>query len=153
MIYDYKTNKHKLVDVMGRRLTTGLFEELKQPETLAPAVFKLSDWKATYVRVADPTGYKAAMELIGDWDHWLQLCSNPIFKAELDEWNKEVDNVLKSEAIVQLRKQAKLPTGTAAAKFLVEKKYVTKEKKAKEETLLEDRAGSDVKRLGLKAVK
>lgn len=154
--YDYEANKSKLVDSMGRRLTTGLFEELKDPATVAPAVFKLSDWKKTYVAISDPTGYKAAMALIGDWSHWQQLVSNPIFKAHLDEWNKEVATILKSEAVDSLRNQAKLPTGTSAAKYLAEHGYVKKEKKSKGEQEISevlDRAGSDAKRLGLKAVK
>lgn len=151
--YDYAANKAKLCDVMGRRLTTGLFEELKSADTAAPAVFKLSDWKRVYVEVCDPTGYRAAMVLIGDWDHWLCLVNNPIFKAHLDEWNKEVETVLKSEAICELRRQATLPTGTSAAKYLTEKGYATKEKKAKDQLPEMDRAGADAKRLGLKAVK
>jgi len=154
MTYNYKANESKLRDVMGRRLTTGLFEELADRTTAAPTMFKLSDWKQVYVTIADPTGYKAAMELIGDWDHWLQLVGNPIFKAHLDEWNKEVETVLKSESIAELRRQAKLPTGTSAAKYLTEKGYAKKEKKEKEGALPDvDRASSDAKRLGLKAVK
>ena len=119
-------------------------------------MFKLSDWQKEYVAICDPTGYRAAMVLIGDWDHWMLLVNNPIFKAHLDEWNKEVACHLKSDAIDELRKQATLPTGTSAAKYIAEHGYAKKEKKQKgEETLPEvlDRAGSDAKRLGLKAVK
>ena len=156
MNYDYAANRHKLVDSMGRRLTTGLFEELKDAGTAALAVFSLHNWKRVYVDICDPTGYRAAMVLIGDWDHWMLLVNNPIFKAHLDEWNKEVACHLKSDAIDELRKQATLPTGTSAAKYIAEHGYAKKEKKQKgEETLPEvlDRAGSDAKRLGLKAVK
>lgn len=149
--YNYAINETKLRDVMGRRLTTGLFEELADRTTVASPVFKLSTWKATYVAVCDPTGYKAAMELIGDWDHWLLLVSNPIFKSHLDEWNNEVANVLKSEAVDNLRKQSRLPTGTSAAKYLAEHGYAKKEKKGRETAMLSevDRAPGDVKRLGL----
>lgn len=151
--YDYAANKAKLCDVMGRRLTTGLFEELQDKDTAASAVFKLSDWKKEYVEICDPTGYRAAMALIGDWAHWQLLANNPIFKEHLEEWKKEVETKLKSEAIEELRTQATLATGTSAAKYLAEKGYAKKEKKAKE-TIPEgeDRAGSDVKRLGLKRV-
>jgi len=150
--YDYAANKAKLCDVNGRRLTTGLFEELQRYGVDAPPVFKLSDWKRIYIEVCDPTGYKAAMVLIGDWDHWLQLVSNPVFKAHLDEWNEEVRTVLKSEAIEALREQAKGPKGTPAAKYLAEHGYMEKKKK-KEAVAPEDRAGEDAKRLGLRAIK
>jgi hypothetical protein len=153
MDYDYKANEAKLRDSMGRRLTTGLFEELKSVETVAPAVFKLSEWKAEYVAIADPTGYKAAMALIGDWDHWLQLVSNPIFKEHLDAWKAEVETKLKSEAVQELRKQAKTAVGTSAAKYLAEKGYAKKEKKQKETLPEVDRSGEDAKRLGLKVVR
>lgn len=152
--YDYAANKAKLCDVMGRRLTTGLFEEIQRDATASPAVFKLSDWKAEYVAICDPTGYRAAMALIGDWDHWRQLVSNPVFKAHLDEWKEEVETKLKSKAIEALEKQAGSPMGTSAAKYLAEKGYAKKERKQKE-TLPEgvDRASADAKRIGLTAVK
>jgi hypothetical protein len=153
MVYDYAANKSKLCDTSGRRLTTGLFEELRDPMTVAPAVFKLSDWRKVYVALLDPTGYKAAYELIGDWDHWKLLVGNPIFKTHLDEWNEEVAAALKSKAIAALLKQSAMPTGTAAAKYLVEQGYVKKGKKKEAPSEVEDRASGDIKRLGLKAVK
>lgn len=151
--YDYKANESKLRDSKGRRLTTGLFEELKPDDTVAPAVFKLADWKEVYIELCDPTGYKAAMELIGDWSHWQLLVSNPIFKEHLDEWNLEVETKIKSAAIEELKSQSTLATGTSAAKYLAEKGYAKKDKKAKVSLPEgEERAGSDVKRLGLKRV-
>lgn len=149
MKFNYYTNKARLCDSLGRRITTGLFEELQSPGTVTPPAFKLVDWKRRYVEIGDPTGYKAMEELIGDWDHWQMLVDNPIFKAHLDEWNREVNTNIKSEAIAALRQQSKQPTGTTAAKYLAEHGYVKKEKKHKEATEEPSRVMGDMKRLGL----
>lgn len=152
--FDYEANKFKLLSSSGQRLTVGLFEELSRDDVKASPVFKLSDWRKKYVELADPTGYDAAMELIGDWEHWLLLCEAPAFAKELVRWNAEVEQKLRAEAIRNLRKQSKLPTGTAAAKVLAglqkkkpveEKDHVAAEGKR--------RTADDAKRLGLSVVK
>jgi hypothetical protein len=153
-MFDYKANKHVLCDSLGRRLTTGLFQELADPLTKSKPVFKLVDWREVYIDIADPTDYKAAMELIGDWEHWKMLVANPVFNSHLEEWRAEVVTKIKSQAIVNLRTLALSPQGTAAAKYLAEHGYLpkksTKKKEAKQE---EDTTAEDAKRLGLRAVK
>lgn len=154
-MFDYAAHKPLLCDSLGRRLTTGLFEELADPATATKPVFKLAEWRKRYVEIADPTDYKAAMELIGDWEHWTILVSNPVFKSHLEEWRKEVVVKLKSEAITELRKRAKTENGTAAAKYLADRGYEPKSAKgtAKPKKQEEDRLSSDAARIGLKAVK
>lgn len=156
--FDYDRYKSVLTDATGKRLTSGLFAELADPTTASKPVFKLSDWRKTYVRISDPTGYKAALELIGDWDHWQLLCANPKFAAHLAEWNKEVDTKLRSEAIDNLLRQAATATGTAAAKWLAESGYLPKRRKRGEDNSAEEgtveketkqKVASDMKRLGL----
>ena len=143
--FDYERYKPALCDSTGKKLTAGLFEELADPATAAKPVFKLSDWRKTYVEIADPTDYQAAMVLIGNWEHWLALMKCPGFVEELEKWKEEVDTKLKSEAVSELIKQSKTDKGTAAARWLAEHGYVDKKRgrpaKKKEE------AGDDSKRL------
>lgn len=154
MGYEYEKNRDKLHSSNGNRLSVSLFEEFTREDVLAKPVFKLSDWRKKYVELSDPTGYKAAYELLGDWEHWLFLVKAPAFAAELDKWNAEVEQKLRSEAIEQLRKQTKLPTGTAAAKVLAgidgRKK---KEEKTEPEKEHAGRVRDDAARLGIKRVK
>lgn len=159
--YDYEANKHKLVDSTGKRLTTGLFEELIDDRTTVVPVFKLSEWRKVYVEVADPTDYNAAAVLIGNWDHWLLLADNPAFRCHLDTWRKEVEVKLRSMAILELVKQSRTPKGTQAARWLAERgwgKRDMRKKGAKEEeeqanAEVAGRVKDDAKRLGLRAVK
>lgn len=157
MAFDYAAHKPLLCDSTGRRLTTGLFEELAVPSSATKPVFKLAEWHLRYVEIADPTDYKAAMELIGDWDHWCALVANPVFKSHLEEWRKEVVVKLKSEAITELRKRAKTENGTAAAKYLAEmgneKKKTVPRASGRDKAAEESRISADAARIGLKAVK
>ena len=154
---DYEANKHRLLSSSGQRLTTQLFEELARDDVAAKPVFKLSDWRKRYVEIGDPTGYDAAMELLGDWEHWLLLCKAPGFAAALAEWNAELEQKMKSSAIKQLVKQSRLPTGTAAAKWLAEQGG--KPRRGKPQEADDDgkeakgKVNDDAKRLGLVRVK
>lgn len=160
-MYDYEANKDKLIDARGVRLTVGLFEELNRGDTGIVPVFTLADWRKRYVAVGDPTGYAAALELIGDWEHWLLIARSPAFALHLVQWNLEVEAKLRSEGMRQLMKQSRLPTGTAAAKWLAEAGFVERDKRKKgakkeeEQVSREARASvsDDAKRLGLVAVK
>lgn len=156
--YDYEANKHLLVDSTGRRLTVGLFEEWADPTSSAKPIFRLGDWRKVYVEVGDPTDYKAALVLIGSWEHWQLLVDNPRFRAELESWRKEVEVKLRSEAIDHLKRHARDPKGTAAAKWLAEAGFNGEQVKRKpgrpkkdEEPAAEDgsRVRNDAKRLGL----
>lgn len=119
---DYNKYKPLLIDSTGRRLTAGLFEELADPASSIKPVFKLSDWRRIYVDICDPTDYKAALALIGDWEHWQWLLKQcRMFAEYVESWRAEVDVKLASEGLTQLRKQAKDVKGTAAAKWLVER--------------------------------
>lgn len=159
--FDYAAFKHVLVDSTGRKLTTGLFEELADPGSAAKPVFKLSDWRATYVAVADPTDYRAAMVLIGNWEHWQALLTSKPFVEHLEQWRREVEVLLRSEAIVELVKQSKGSKGTMAAKWLAEAGFVKRDKRDKKnreddestEREAKSKVAEDAKRLGLKVVR
>lgn len=160
-MYDYEANKSKLIDSRGVRLTVGLFEELNDGSSAVKPVFKLADWRKTFVETGDPTGYQAALELIGDWEHWQLIAKSPVFAQHLEQWKLEVEAKLRSEGIRQLMKQSKLPTGTAAAKWLAEAGFVERDKRKKGAKQDDDRAAKeaklnvadDAKRLGLSLIK
>lgn len=160
-MYDYEANRDKLHASNGGKLTTSLFEELASDHVAAKPVFKLSEWRKKYVEIADPTEYDAAMQLIGNWDHWLVLLDNPVFLKEVEKWRLEVEVKLRSQALRQLMKQSKLPTGTAAAKWLAEAGFVERNKRKKKDKADDERAAKeakgkvaeDAKRLGLTVVK
>jgi hypothetical protein len=152
-VVDYAAIKHLLVDSTGRKLTSGLFFELADPASGIPPQFKLSEWRTEYVRIADPTDYKAAMALIGSWEHWEALVANPRFREHLEQWRKEVDVKLRSEAIAALRAQSKSATGVAAARWLAEQGGVPKNKgrqpKSDKPDSGESFAKDDAKRLSI----
>jgi hypothetical protein len=155
-MYDYEANREKLHASNGNKLTTGLFAELiREDVSAATPVFKLSDWHKRYVEIADPTGYEAAMELIGNWEHWLLLCKAPSFAAEKAKWDAEVEAKLRSLAIKELKKQSKLPTGTAAAKLLagIEGRKKKEPESKEQEQQAKARVSDDAKRLGIHRVK
>lgn len=159
-MFDYEKNKALVTDSKGQRLTVGLFEELSRDDVTAKPAFLLSDWRKKYVELSDPTGYQAAMELLGDWDHWQLLCENKRFAEHLAKWNLEVEAKLRSAGVVQLMKQSKGPQGTAAARWLAEAGFVERDKrkkkdKAEEEAMSKEvktRTNDDAKRLGLSVV-
>lgn len=157
MTADYESLKSKVLSSSGQRLTTQLFEELARDDVAAKPVFKLSEWRKQYVAIGDPTGYRAAMELLGDWEHWLLICKAPGFAAALAEWNVELEHKMRSEAFVQLVKQSRLPTGTAAAKWLAEQGAKPRRGKSQEADVAEKearvRVSDDARRLGLTRVK
>lgn len=159
--YDYAANRAKFVDGRGVRITSGLFEELADPDSGFKPSFKLADWRKVYIDVADPTGYNAARVLIGNWEHWLLLVANPRFKAALDEWNKEVEVKLRSQAVQQMMKISKTLSGTAAAKWLAEggftehdgRRKKDKENEAATQKEVRSNVAEHAARLGIKAVK
>lgn len=152
--YDYEANKDKMVDSTGRRLSSGLFKELSGDPN---APFEARAWRKTYVQLSDPTEYKAAMELIGDWEHWKFLRANPVVAKMLDDWKQEVATKLKSEAIKNMKDLAKTEKGAAAARWLAEGSFETRKvgrpRKDKEVEESSGRPTADAKRLGITVVK
>lgn len=118
--YDYAANKSKLVDPStGRRLTAALFKETSVTPHL-PVVFSLEEWRKVYVDIADPTEYRSAMALIGDWDHWKMIVENQSVKPFIELWRDEVAVKLKSEAFASLRKLSHTKDSAAKTIYLGE---------------------------------
>lgn len=76
--------------------------------------------RKTFVALNDPTGYKWAIEYLGDWEHWLKLIECSWFKAAYEHWVAELETKLKSESVARLSEIAnsESPQAISAAKFL-----------------------------------
>lgn len=129
-----------------------MFVELSDSETIKP-IFSLAEWRTVYVDIADPTDYRAALSLLGDWEHWQWLLQkSSAFAENVSAWREEVATKLASEGVAHLRKQAKDVKGVAAARWLAEKGFVLKSRgrppKTKEEESSDfGRVSGDYKRL------
>jgi len=159
---DYAANKHLFCTPTGKRLTVGLFFETARTEEVeAEPHFYLAEWRKRYVEIADPTGYIAAMELMGDWEHWMFLRTSKAFSAIMDGWDKEVEVKLRSAAIKNLIVNSKSEKGQASAKWLAEAGFKMNVDKRKKDVKLQEEAivkevaskvADDMERLGLKVV-
>ena len=126
-----KPDRSLLVDGQGKNLTIALFKETNDGRSSIEPRFSLNSWKAIYMELADPTEYKAAMALTGDWLHWEQICRSWVIKPIIEQWRDELAVKLRSEAIEALKLQAMSDKGTAAAKWLAEKGFIEDKKKRK----------------------
>lgn len=154
-----KYDKSKWCDDGGKKVVVGLFEEFDRPDRKFRPVCKLADWKDTYLSCMDPSEYKVAMTLIGDWEHWTLIRNHPFIKPVMDKWAEELEVKMKSEAIDRMRHHATQPGGGAAARWLAERglteepkrgrgrpKHVEVKQPEQDETM------EDMARLGLKLV-
>lgn len=122
-MFNFEANRHLLFDKFHKPIVTGLFKELADARIGDKFVlFTLKEWKEVYLEYRDPTGYKAAIQLIGSWKHWQTMLRNPRFREVIEEWNQELDILLEAESIQHLRTQAS-NGNTTAAKFLAKKEY------------------------------
>lgn len=166
-IPENKTNKFK--DRQGRFLTKGLFFETSESENVTP-LYTLADEekrglpsaKQIYIEAADPSEYKAAMALLGSWQHWERLISCDWFQPYLEEWRAELELKLRSRALESIvnQSQAVGKDAMAAARYIVEGSWKNPTKRgrpSKDEIKREARMQADLskdmdetmKRLGL----
>jgi hypothetical protein len=151
-------DRTKFLDENGRKVVVGLFEEFDRPDRKFRPITKLADWKSVYLDSMDPSEYRVAMTLVGDWEHWQLIRNHPFIKPVMDKWAEELEVKMTSEAISRMRHHATQQGGAASAKWLAEKGYATQPKKkvgrpsTKEETKPEDSIEEDAARLGLKLV-
>ena len=78
-----------------------------------------------YIKDSDPTGYKTALRIFGEFAYWEYLSGIRWFAEALEVWNKELDAKLKSEGISKIRELAKGedPKALNAARFLATLEY------------------------------
>jgi len=163
-MHDYAANKSKYVTAGGKRMTTGLFFETARGDMELPPLFSLQEWRKKYVSMEDPTGYAQAMELLGDWEHWLLLRTSSTLKPYFDSWDREVEIRLRSKAIANMVKHSRTEKGQTSAKWLAEAGFKVsgekvdkrlKQNRESEEDIKREvsaRVKDDMERLGLKVV-
>jgi len=116
-------DRTKFLDGSGKRVILQLFKEFARCDVKFRPVYTLQEWKEVFLDLRDPSEYSAAMALLGDWEHWLEVRNHPMIKQHVDKWQAELEVKLRSEAIQQMKVHAKQPGGTAAAKWLADKGY------------------------------
>lgn len=95
--------------------TQSLFKELKNPKY--PYFFNLSEQdapdsislKKRYMAIADPTEYKFAIKMFGNFTHWKKLCGLTWFKPLVEEWRAELATKIESESISRLQELSQEP--------------------------------------------
>jgi hypothetical protein len=123
--------------------------------------------RKTFVELGDPTGYKWAMEYLGDYNHWHKLMQSPWFRDAYDVWIAELNAKNQSEAISRILEISKTdsPQALPAAKYIAEsgwskpaakrgrpsKAEITGE--LKEAVRVAENTADDMKRIGLRLVK
>ena len=123
------TIREKVVDGSGKNVIVGLFKEFSRVDVKFEPIYTLKQVKQMFLEARDPSEYKAAMSIVGDWEHWLMLRNHPNIKSHVDKWQEELAIKLRSEAISNLISHSKQPGGTAAAKWLADKGYADSETK------------------------
>ena len=75
----------------------------------------------------DPTEYQFVQNVLGDFKIWESICANPTLSKYVEEWRKEAEIKLRSEAIKEVVEVAKNEgaKGFTAAKWLAEGKWKT----------------------------
>lgn len=149
--FAYEANKSKLIDPENnRRLTAALFTETNVTPRIVP-LFSLEEWGKTYVDIADPTDYKAAMVLLGNWEHWKMIVENQSIAPYVERWRDEVATKLKSEAIANIRKLSTTKDSAAKSMMLGEWDKPKRGRPPKEQKVepLPSHILDDHKRLGL----
>lgn len=162
-------SRDQLVDKMGRYLTQGLFYETRS-EGYSP-LFTLKDYdyqvgsvtyislKRLYLEIADPTEYKFATEVFGNWNQWLAITNSGMLMEYITKWREELEIKLASLAINAMINTAitEGSKGTAAAKYVAERGWSQLSNKTKKEDKrikqIEDSISASVKddlqRLGI----
>ena len=149
----------------GRLYLRGLFLDLKYEDY---AIYTLSDIDKEYkgkvypslyllfMKEADITEYNFSKKYFESYQHWQALCNEEWFKPYIHRWRKELELMIKAEALKEILAQASSEDPKKrleAAKYIYEKvvspdlkkgrpsKEVVKEeaiRKAKEEKLISE---------------
>ena len=108
---DRMVDPKEFKDVTGRWRTRSLFYETNDLESKYPSIFTLKDQThkgrpslyQAYMEANDPTEYRLAIEIFGSVACWQNLCHCEWFKPYVTRWRKELQNKIRSEAIMTAR--------------------------------------------------
>ena len=83
-----------------------------------------------FVEAGDVTGYRFAIDVLGSYDHFLQLCDHKVIGPHIDRWKEILKTKIDSEALAEVDRIAK-KGGTqvelSAAKYLANREYEAKD--------------------------
>ena len=80
-------------------------------------------FKDVYLQLKDPTGVKAAQLYLDGYSHFNFIMErSPWFKEAVERWNKEIEAMLKADALARVRELAEGAVGEAVA--LAANKYL-----------------------------
>lgn len=158
-----KIDKTKFKDSMGRPLTQSLFLEFGYNVEFAYYTIDDEDktyegriypsLKKLYLNMADPIEYEFATTYLLGWNHWEKMQGNKMIMHHIEEWRKELDLKLRSEAFRMIVDASE--DNYQAAKFLSEKGWeknsVGRPKKKADtsavDTYLENEFAADIVRM------
>lgn len=128
---DFKIDKSRLIDTMGRPLTQSLFLECGYNVQYAVFTFNDEDktydgrlypsLKKMYLACEDPTEYKFAKKHLLGWNHWKRLNENKMLRGEFEEWREELEIAMRSEAVQSIMEMTAGGTNFQAAKWLADR--------------------------------
>lgn len=101
----------------GRKNSTSLFYD---------GTYDIEEFHQTFLELGDPTEYKPAMALIGNWKEWNRLKRDSAwFKKQVREWLEELEIKQRSDAITLVRILAVSDKAAAfqANKWIAERRY------------------------------
>jgi hypothetical protein len=176
MALKYELTKPPYKDSGGRWFTLSLFHEMVRDTPIetrvAEPIFTLYEdrpglisARKTFVEIGDPTGYKWAIQYLGDYNHWIRLMKLDWFREAYEEWIHELNQKLKAEAVARIREIAAGDTSQAisAAKFIAEegwdKRKAGRPSKSERSAAIKaevkaiTQEDEDLKRIGLRLVK
>lgn len=105
----------------GHYRTESLFLELWRPLETARPIYsldrediedprvpgrKIYSFQKRYLEFNDPSGYKAALNLLGSWRHWEKIRDRPWMKDHVARWNAEIVASLNEKGLAAIIKAA-----------------------------------------------
>ena len=163
----FEVNRKQLIDIKGRPLTQSLFLEVGyDPEV---AIYTLKDYdheyegkkfpslKLLYLEMEDLIEYEFSYKYLLGWNHWQRICNNKLFTAKIQEWRKELELKIRSQAVADIINMTAEEKSFQAAKWLADKGWDKRqagrptneavEREREMQASLKDEYGADVKRL------
>lgn len=155
-----------LRDVNGRYRTQSLFLETHTGSNDAPVYTLrhhehngLPSARQVYLEAADPTEFRAAIALLGSWEHWQRLTRTGWFQTYLGDWREELEVRLRSEGVREVRRIAGAggQQSLMAARWLAERGWTPtkrgrpsnaeKEAERKKQARIDEEVGDDLERI------
>lgn len=120
-------------DSRGRPLTQGLFLEIGYNTEFAVYTLKDEDFeyggkvypslKRLYLEMADPIEYNFSNTHLSGWNQWQRIANNKVIGKHVEEWRRELELKLRSEAVSEIISHSKTEKGFQAAKWLADRGY------------------------------